>query len=320
MTDSTPSGNKEIRQLLETLTRQINNGMGAENGLSLIERDLIKATLRNLYLQIDQYNSIEVLSTQETQVDPVSVLPDLKAATSQTPAPSNTNTQLVAEVMSTLFSSQQNQESHITPSDIKIEDTVHSVPLAQNTNTASGSIESIANTLPTPLDPSPGVITEELSAMKEERPVIQHQPVAETKTETTAIEEKTIAARIQQVRAANLFDEPSTIGGKYAAQETLGDKIIKSKTGKSVAETLKSQPLADLKQSIGINERFSFINELFSGDQALYHQSIENINKMMTYEDAHRLIHEDLAVQLKWNTDTERFKQFDELVKRRFNL
>jgi hypothetical protein len=134
-----------------------------------------------------------------------------------------------------------------------------------------------------------------------------------------AIEEKVIAARTQQIKAASLFEEQSTVASKYSAQETIGQKINRDQPVKTLSDTLQHTHLADLKLSIGINERFAFINELFAGDQQLYHQSIEHLNSMQVYEEARKLLHEELKQQLGWQTGSERFRQFDELVKRRFH-
>lgn len=134
-----------------------------------------------------------------------------------------------------------------------------------------------------------------------------------------AIEEKVIAARTQQIKAASLFEEQSTVASKYSAQETIGQKINRDQPVKTLSDALQHTHLADLKLSIGINERFAFINELFSGDQQLYHQSIEHLNSLQVYEDARKLLHEELKQQLGWQTGSERFRQFDELVKRRFH-
>lgn len=134
-----------------------------------------------------------------------------------------------------------------------------------------------------------------------------------------AIENKTIELRMQQVRASALFEEPSTLAGKYAATETIGDKITRSRTAQSIGEKLQGQPLLDLKKSIGINERYAFINELFEGNQQAYHDCIEQLNKMNDFEEATHMIQETLSNKLQQTKSAVRLTQFIELIKRRFD-
>jgi hypothetical protein len=119
---------------------------------------------------------------------------------------------------------------------------------------------------------------------------------------------------------ASLFDEaPITVASKFKEQESVSDKIAKQYGTPTMAERLSVKSVVDLKKSIGINERFSFINELFSGNQQLFMESIDKINNQHAYEEARRILYEDLAGRMNWNTTAKPFSDLDELVKRRFN-
>jgi hypothetical protein len=48
-------------------------------------------------------------------------------------------------------------------------------------------------------------------------------------------------------------------------------------------------------------------------------ESIDKINNVNAYEEARKVLYEELAGNLKWNTEGNTFHVLDELVKRRFN-
>jgi len=76
-------------------------------------------------------------------------------------------------------------------------------------------------------------------------------------------------------------------------------------------------PLADIRAAIGINEKFLFINELFSGSLQEYNQAIQSLNQARDEEDAMTAF-EDYAGRYKWNPRLPAVSKLKELVKRRF--
>jgi hypothetical protein len=85
-----------------------------------------------------------------------------------------------------------------------------------------------------------------------------------------------------------------------------------------VAEVLKETPIRDLKKGIGINDRFTFINDLFQGDEQVYEKSIRAINNFRIYAEAEFWISRELSAKLGWNPEHHTTQQFYHLVKRRF--
>ena len=81
----------------------------------------------------------------------------------------------------------------------------------------------------------------------------------------------------------------------------------------------KDAPIADLKKSIGVNERFLYLNELFRNDDVMYDKSIKTINSFTTYADAELWIRKELKLRLGWDDNYTTVKQFYNLVKRRFS-
>lgn len=106
--------------------------------------------------------------------------------------------------------------------------------------------------------------------------------------------------------------------------------VIHTDNGTSLNETLKQEtnelankltgtPVKDLKKAISINDRHSFIQELFRGDEAMYERSIKTINGFHIFAEAEFWIQRELKVKLGWDNSLELVKIFDQVVSRRFS-
>ncbi len=118
---------------------------------------------------------------------------------------------------------------------------------------------------------------------------------------------------------ASLFDDAPTIAGQFQNATTVRDKIAGTKEDKSIAEKLQQDPLTDLKKSIGINEKFAFINELFDGNLEGYNAAIDKLNNCGSLDAALGVLSSQLADTYNWTDDGTRFQQLRNLIVRRFS-
>jgi hypothetical protein len=100
-------------------------------------------------------------------------------------------------------------------------------------------------------------------------------------------------------------------------KESLNDRLKEEK--KEVVHTLKDTPVRDLRKAIGINDRFTFVNELFRGDEAMYERSIKTINGFHILSEAEYWINRELKFKLGWNDNKELVQHFYQLVRRQFS-
>jgi hypothetical protein len=100
-------------------------------------------------------------------------------------------------------------------------------------------------------------------------------------------------------------------------KESLNDRLKQDKT--EVAHALKEAPIKDLRKGIGINDRFTFVRELFRGDEAFYERSIKTINSFHIFSEAEYWINRELKFKIGWDEDKEVVKHFYQLVRRRFS-
>jgi hypothetical protein len=118
--------------------------------------------------------------------------------------------------------------------------------------------------------------------------------------------------------------QPSPKTGKASAtRQTLGDQFKGSTTlhehlhqnFNRESETLAHvKPVANLLAAIGINDRYTFIRELFDNDTAAFEHSIQLLNEASSFNDAYNY----MIQQFDWDMDGEPVQQLLDLVRRRF--
>ncbi|MFM9056517.1 MAG: hypothetical protein ACKOQY_07505 [Bacteroidota bacterium] len=111
----------------------------------------------------------------------------------------------------------------------------------------------------------------------------------------------------------------STWADRFHAEESLGEKILKEHPARTLSDSLRDRTLSDLHQSIGVNERFSFINGLFKGDQLKYFGAIDELNACTSVEAAMQYIQQDMRAAMGWKKDPPALADFVDLVRRRFH-
>ena len=99
-------------------------------------------------------------------------------------------------------------------------------------------------------------------------------------------------------------------------EATVGDKFGSSDEP-SIADRMQKSQVIDLRQAIGINEKFLFINELFNGDMARYNKAIDELNELKTQQGVNTYLLE-LKVANQWLDDNETFLKFKNLLERKF--
>ncbi|MBW8684390.1 hypothetical protein [Chitinophaga rhizophila] len=88
---------------------------------------------------------------------------------------------------------------------------------------------------------------------------------------------------------------------------------------KEVGDRLGDIPVKDLRQAIGINDKFQFIQELFRGDVDTYERSVRTINELQSLQEAEYWIERELKIRQGWDDENRTVKQFYNLVKKRFS-
>lgn len=114
------------------------------------------------------------------------------------------------------------------------------------------------------------------------------------------------------------FEEVPTLAGKFNDRETHAKRMAGIKMQTGIAEKHQRKAISDLKQSIGINEKFLFINQLFRGDAQVYDASINFLNNCGSIDAAKNYIHQNLQAKYDWDTSQQPVRLLLDLVERRF--
>ena len=298
-----------ISNQLEIITEQFIMASQNKGDIPLIEIDLLKESVRTLYQQINDWQT-----TNETIATPKQVIEE------KTIIVTSPMVEPVAETKPTevLFNEATTSVEVEAPlMDVKVDIKMEEVVEVEEPTTIVNEV--VAETPVT----NEGFLSRILKGKTTETK--QAEPVAAKTEEVTTMVEPVAKSNEQPIVKPTLqvsrtvYPEPdTTTGNRFKGQETIYDRI-RQQNSQTVADRLSSKQVTDLRKSIGINERFTLINELFGGNQQLFMESIDKINNVNAYEEARIMLYEELAGKLKWNTDGNTFHVLDELVKRRFN-
>jgi hypothetical protein len=259
-------------------TKLLFESIESKKQMSAIERDLILEKLRKIY---DHILNLEFKVEAEETNESVS--------TTESGSKPNASDSSTSKLISTSNSNPAKSNTDIIPNinEVQINSDVQAVEM-----------------------PKPDIddITPEQN-ISESRPVIEEAKdiILDIETEKSNIENE-IAEQVNNVEA-----EPKT---KILAETfesgalSVNEMITQHKETPGVLE----QPIADIESSIGLNEKFLFIRELFAGNAQLYAQTIDKLNFAGSYEIALNIV----KANFNWNYNAEITIRLLDLVRRRY--
>ncbi len=93
-----------------------------------------------------------------------------------------------------------------------------------------------------------------------------------------------------------------TIGDQFIkkSDDSLHQRIADQEKDTSIGSRMQQHPVSNLREVIGVNEKFLFINELFNGNIQDYHAAIEKLNSMEDTNAAFDYLNK-LGVEYSWD-------------------
>lgn len=125
------------------------------------------------------------------------------------------------------------------------------------------------------------------------------------------VEQKTVTESF----ADNKETQPvlgEVIGGNG---KTLADAYAANNHSSDVASVISSGKVSDLRSSIGINDKFLMVRDLFEGDSDAYEAAVGELENFEDLDDALLHIHE----KYNWNPNNEGLKLLVDLLTRKFS-
>jgi hypothetical protein len=163
-------------------------------------------------------------------------------------------------------------------------------------------------------------------------PVVAPHPAPEPEPEAQPFARSVPPAPAAPVPPPEAGEKPRPLAAAAPATPTLADKLAASARSSTLNEKLASttapaahatlaeaQPKVEsLRSAISINQRFSFINELFNGENMEYHAAVEHLDSLPTADAAKRYVTEDLAQRYQWVRKDEHITKLLRLIDRKF--
>ncbi len=110
-------------------------------------------------------------------------------------------------------------------------------------------------------------------------------------------------------------DEPATIADRFKGEKKfINERIGDNGTRQDLSSKLQSNPIRDIGSSLGLNDRFKLIKELFKGDKNSYQQTIEVLDGATNFNDAFNYIN----TTYDWDMEDDSVLMLLDLVRRKF--
>ena len=303
---------------LEVIMTQVDTMNKFGKHIPLIHLDILKSNIRTFYEQICEL--------ERTQMQSTSLFKETKA-----PAVSKeTEERIVAEATETISKIAESiQEEIVTEysSEVKINvEPVVEAPVAPvEIQVASVETSVIPVEISTPT--AEIELKEEVVELKEnaavEIPVTTHTSLLdeapllqiETAFEKLIVDEKPEEELLVQSPIPDIFSSLQTIADRYKTPDSSLNEAMAISNVSTVNTAVKQ--VRDLKSSIGINEKFLFINELFKGNLNEYTDTIVQLSDAQTLDVAHQIL-TPLKNKYEWREDSAAYITLIDFLQRRF--
>lgn len=131
--------------------------------------------------------------------------------------------------------------------------------------------------------------------------------------EATQVEEPIAVVEVKKEEPTRVVVHPAE---KHAVSASVNDKFT-GQNKKTLADKLNKSAIKNLKEHIGINQKFLFINDLFKGENEVYNAAINQLNGFANYQEAEQYI-SVIKQQLEWDEEHPSTVKFLNYVERRY--
>jgi hypothetical protein len=140
------------------------------------------------------------------------------------------------------------------------------------------------------------------------------EKMPEIKKQTEEQEVSTEPEQPNPKRTLDKLPESNIVANKFnAVSNTYNEQHGNLKGDNIISSALKSRPVSNLVEAIGINDKFLYVREIFNGDQSSYNEAIVKLNRVDNLQDAKAVIMSYTGE----GDENEAVKQLLDLVKRK---
>jgi hypothetical protein len=169
--------------------------------------------------------------------------------------------------------------------------------------------------IPVVMSPSPVVEADEKPDSQKEMAIeSEKQDPEEAPGQSTEISSKHIEPEELPDKESDKA-EPEILADKYLRERKYINETLSPNSNKQdITSKLVSKPIKSIKSSIGINDRYKLINELFNGDQESFENSVLILDEANNFNEAFTF----LNTSFDWDMEDEAVQILLDLVRRKF--
>jgi hypothetical protein len=299
----------EIVNILEVILEQTETIISYSEGqIPQIELDIVLENIRKLYNNFTILNKVNASLIDQLTKEIAKEVQKTRVKETPTQQPEKTIEKPVIEIEPEPVAK---QIENIPPQPVK---EIEKEPIVES------KIET-----PTVIETTPELLKPILPEPIVEKEVVAEVPKKETIVEPkiTAPEKPVKSSKSTSKEVASNFgtlfgNEAPSIADKYKDnKQSLHDTIGVSKEDISIGQKLQQKPITDLIKSIGINDKFLFIKELFANNGEEYSEAIQLLNNFSMISQAFDYL-DILKNKYGWDEASDASLKLYDLIRRKY--
>jgi hypothetical protein len=144
-----------------------------------------------------------------------------------------------------------------------------------------------------------------------EKHVTTTAPAAATPAPATAAASPAAAA--SQEKPSKRTKTVETLADQFQGGTTLHESLHR-KLSKEEDTLAHAKPVTDLLAAIGINDRYTFIRELFNGDAGKFESAVKFLNDASSFNDAYNY----MLLYFNWDMESEPVQLLLDIIRRKY--
>lgn len=318
----------ELSERLRRVCDITNRIIASEEIPPLIEKDLLLQELRNMYgaaLRIENsewqsvVSSSESLFAPEEESAPEAPVEPLMSAVEQDDLTFDSSNSIEEELLPPDPVTKTAETIELPDEQMSKEDEKEAIEVIDIISETDDSEEeaSVAAPAPTPV-PVPAPATTEVHSTEAEVASVEPAPVKIPEPEPISEPQPAKTAVNEEPHQPSLFDYLKA-GDKNeeSTMETLGDRLGKNESSEWRAESVNKKKVDDLRTIININDKFSFMSELFHSNMKAYNDFILLLNATADRASALAIV-EEVAKAQHWDNNSLVVNTFYKIFDRKF--
>lgn len=291
---------KELTEGMQRLCAIANKIVAHEDEVSLIERDLLLEDLRRLYDVALRLGVTEKMEEAEKEAQELP-MPDDEILSSTVMATMAAMSAAPAENPTPV------EEPVVEPKAEEVPESLPNEPVAEPEPVEMPEMEELENN-------GNGLLFDEV--------IIEKTPAEEPAPKPAPAPEPVATPEPEHKQAgtqASLLDYLKKPVEEKTTVRTLGEKLGGVENGelKVESEVGNTKKVTDLRTVININDKFSFMSELFHNNMKAYNDFILRLNAIDTRDEALLCVNE-VSAQYKWDESSLAVQSFYKVFDKRF--